>query len=114
MTRQVVLESLSVGNPVGNPSPQHSRIRKNKRHVAPAPVVRFPAPRATGHPFPTALAAHPARRGGLASVPRRQAEHGAAGAAWLWRVLDRRLRMGEGSAAGGPWGDGRVRRESGV
>ena len=28
------------------------------------------------------------------------------GAARLWLVLDRRRRMGEGSAAGGPWGDG--------
>ena len=34
---------------------------------------------------------------------RRQAVHGAA---WLWLVPDRRRRMGEGSAAGGPWGDG--------
>ena len=28
------------------------------------------------------------------------------GAAWLWRVLDIRLRLGWGSAAGVPWGDG--------
>ena len=34
---------------------------------------------------------------------RSQAEHGAAR---LWLVLDRRRRMGEGSAAGVPWGDG--------
>jgi len=36
-------------------------------------------------------------------VPRSQAEHGAT---WLWLVLDMRLRIGEGSASGVPWGDG--------
>jgi len=36
-------------------------------------------------------------------APRSQAEHGAA---WRRLVLDMRLRMGEGSAAGVPWGDG--------
>src|SRR3977135_2132003 len=42
-------------------------------------------------------AGHPDR------APRRQAVHGAA---WLGLVLDRRRRLGEGSASGVPWGDG--------
>ena len=52
------------------------------------------------HPLepPSALVAgHPA------GAPRRQAVHGAA---WLGLVLDRRRRLGEGSASGVPWGDG--------
>jgi hypothetical protein len=49
---------------------------------------------------PPALAAPRARRGSLARAARRRA-------ARLWLVLDRRLRRGEGSASGGPWGDGR-------
>ena len=47
----------------------------------------------------TALTCHPERRGCLARAPRSQAEHGAA---WRWLVLDRRRRMGEGSAQGCP------------
>jgi hypothetical protein len=47
----------------------------------------------------TALMCHPERRGCLARAPRSQAEHGAA---WRWLVLDRRRRMGEGSAQGCP------------
>jgi hypothetical protein len=47
----------------------------------------------------TALTCHPESRGCLARAPRSQAEHGAA---WRWLVLDRRRRMGEGSAHGCP------------
>jgi hypothetical protein len=47
----------------------------------------------------TALTCHPEHRGCLARVPRSQAEHGAA---WRWLVLDKRHRMGEGSAQGCP------------
>ena len=50
-----------------------------------------------------ALSCPPARGDSPARAARSQAEHGAAR---LWLVLDRRRRMGEGSAAGVPWGDG--------
>ena len=42
-----------------------------------------------------------------AAATRRSApQHGGARRRALWLVLDRRLRMGEGSASGRPWGDG--------
>src|SRR4029453_9424509 len=47
----------------------------------------------------TALPCRPERRGCLARSPRGQGGHGAA---WRWLVLDRRRRMGEGSAQGCP------------
>jgi uncharacterized protein DUF4071 len=54
----------------------------------------------TGRPtVRTALTCRPERRGCRARAPRSQAEHGAA---WRWLVLDRRRRMGEGSAQGCP------------
>ena len=57
------------------------------------PGASAPRPRTP----PRSAAARPPER------PRSQAERGAAR---LRLVLDRRRRMGEGSAAGGPWGDG--------
>src|SRR5262249_8463488 len=51
---------------------------------------------------PPARAAPPARYGRPAGAAPSQAERGAAP---LSLVLDRRRRMGEGSASGGPWGD---------
>lgn len=65
--------------------------RKNKRPFHPCPLAARPRRRRLPHPPPAAAA------------PRSQAEHGLAR---LWLVLDRRCRMGEGSAAGVPWGDG--------
>ena len=50
-------------------------------------------------PLCTASATQSARLSCLARAPRSQAEHGAA---WRWLVLDRRRRMGEGSAQGCP------------
>jgi hypothetical protein len=54
-----------------------------------------------GNALPTALAAPPAHRGRAAR------QHGVArrGATWLGR--DMRLRNGEGSASGVPWGETR-------
>src|SRR6266851_6747232 len=69
------------------------RIGNPKAFFAPPP---WPHASAGGHPSPAALAAPPARR---RSPPERPA-------ARLWLVLDMRLRMGEGSASGVPWGGG--------
>ncbi len=41
------------------------------------------------------------------AAPERPAAPAERGGARLWRGLDRRLSMGEGSAAGVPWGDRR-------
>ena len=61
------------------------------------------APPAGAHPAPVVLPAPPARCGNPAGAACSTAERGAAR---FWLVLDRRLRMGEGSASGRPWGDG--------
>jgi hypothetical protein len=60
-----------------------------------APPQRPPA-------SPRALAGRPARHGGSAGAACSPAGRGVAP---LLLVLDRRGRMGEGSAAGVPWGD---------
>src|SRR5882672_8882849 len=72
--------------------------RKCKRSFGATPAAA-PAPASpTGRPtVRTALPCRPERRGCLARAPRSQAEHGAA---WRWLGLDRRRRMGEGSAQG--------------
>ena len=63
-----------------------------------------PAPPAGGHALPTALAVPPARRGSPAGAARSTGEHS----------LDKRLGMGEGSAAGVPWGDGLRKGDMGM
>ena len=68
-----------------------------RRQLGSVPPRALPAPPAGGHAVP-ARAAHPARRGRAA---RSTVERGAAR---LWLGLDRRLRMGEGSASGGALG----------
>src|SRR5882672_2159926 len=71
--------------------------RKCKRSFGATPAAPAPAS-PTGRPtVRTALPCRPERRGCLARAPRSQAEHGAA---WRWLGLDRRRRMGEGSAQG--------------
>ena len=62
-------------------------------------MVFWHCPAAVRPTVRTALPCRPERRGCLARVPRSPAEPGAA---WRWLGLDRRGRMGEGSAQGCP------------
>jgi hypothetical protein len=70
--------------------------RKFKRPFGAAPAGVPPAPPAGSVPRPQRAAA--ARRSG--------SQLGGARHRALWLVLDRRLRMGEDSASGVPWGNG--------
>jgi hypothetical protein len=90
--------SRELGLPKGSPPEAGSRTdRKNKRHFrATTPAARPPA--ATLHRGPLRAA----QRAAAASPERPRARRSTAlrGAAWLWLVLDRRLRMDRGAPQG--------------
>ena len=75
---------------------EHSRIGNSNGLLAPPRRLRPPPPH-PGLVRATRRAAAACRSGPQPGGMRRRA---------LWLVLDRRLRMGEDSASGVPWGDG--------